>query len=248
MSSAPSTYDVDLDAAWTANGHCTAGYLAAVVARATLEDQRAPFPAVTSVHARYLRVTASAPVGHSPDVPAQDDRLPVAQPGTGLRPAGVLPQYADPAGLGRLGGEPSGRGLAQGWVEPAVDADLDTLTLVAAADSLPTATFDRGLQGWAATLDLTGTCWARRARSAAGAARGARHRRRPGLPLVGHLGLGRVARGHRRPALPATGLTPHSPRAAHASAASSSSSCGSRCPPSNHMSEASGSRSASHRA
>ena len=75
MSSAPSTYDVDLDAAWTANGHCTAGYLAAVVARATLEDQRAPFPAVTSVHARYLRVTASAPVGHSPDVPAQDDRL-----------------------------------------------------------------------------------------------------------------------------------------------------------------------------
>lgn len=206
MSSAPSTYDVDLDAAWTANGHCTAGYLAAVVARATLEDQRAPFPAVTSVHARYLRVTASAPVGHSPDVPAQ------------------------------------------GLVEPAVDADLDTLTLVAAADSLPTATFDRGLQGWAATLDLTGTCWARRARSAAGAARGARHRRRPGLPLVGHLGLGRVARGHRRPALPATGLTPHSPRAAHASAASSSSSCGSRCPPSNQMSEASGSRSASHRA
>ena len=206
MSSAPSTYDVDLDAAWTANGHCTAGYLAAVVARATLEDQRAPFPAVTSVHARYLRVTASAPVGHSPDVPAQ------------------------------------------GLVEPAVDADLDTLTLVGAADSLPTATFDRGLQGWAATLDLTGTCWARRARSAAGAARGARHRRRPGLPLVGHLGLGRVARGHRRPALPATGLTPHSPRAAHASAASSSSSCGSRCPPSNQMSEASGSRSASHRA
>ena len=238
MSSAPSTYDVDLDAAWTANGHCTAGYLAAVVARATLEDQRAPFPAVTSVHARYLRVTASAPVGHSPDVPAQDDRL---------RLPSQAPAF-DPAGLGRLGGEPSGRGLAQGWVEPAVDADLDTLTLVAAADSLPTATFDRGLQGWAATLDLTGTCWARRARSAAGAARGARHRRRPGLPLVGHLGLGRVARGHRRPALPATGLTPHSPRAAHASAASSSSSCGSRCPPSNHMSEASGGRSASHRA
>ena len=247
MSSAPSTYDVDLDAAWTANGHCTAGYLAAVVARATLEDQRAPFPAVTSVHALPARhgFRAGRPL---PRRPRAGRPSPAAQPGTGLRPAGVLPQYADPAGLGRLGGEPSGRGLAQGWVEPAVDADLDTLTLVAAADSLPTATFDRGLQGWAATLDLTGTCWARRARSAAGAARGARHRRRPGLPLVGHLGLGRVARGHRRPALPATGLTPHSPRAAHASAANSSSSCGSRCPPSNQMSEASGSRSASHRA
>ena len=51
-------YGIDLDAEWTANGHCTAGYLASVVTRAVLQDPRAPFPVVVAVNARYLRVTS----------------------------------------------------------------------------------------------------------------------------------------------------------------------------------------------
>lgn len=51
-------YGIDLDAEWTANGHCTAGYLASVVTRAVLQDPRAPFPVVVAINARYLRVTS----------------------------------------------------------------------------------------------------------------------------------------------------------------------------------------------
>jgi hypothetical protein len=54
-----------------------------------------------------------------------------------------------------LAGEPSGRGLAQGWVRFEDGAAPDVLSLIAAFDSIPIATFDLGLSGWAATVDLS---------------------------------------------------------------------------------------------
>lgn len=193
-------YDIELDAEWTANGHCTAGYLASVITRAVLQDPRAPFPAVISLNTRYLRVASpghatvevdplrngagradwrvtmhadghlcvaalistgarSAPDGRvpPPELPAQDRcvLLPTQAPGFDLPVMGVLPQYADPAGLTWLAGEPSGRGLAQGWVGFEDGSTPDVLSLLAAFDSIPTATFDLGLRGWAATIDLS---------------------------------------------------------------------------------------------
>jgi acyl-coenzyme A thioesterase PaaI-like protein len=196
----PGCFVLELDPEWTANGHCTAGYLAGVAARAALEDDRAGFPAVTALSARYLRVTPPGParveverlrVGEGgaewrvslhvagrlcvdasvgtgprrgpgrrlapPGLPALSDciLLPTQAPGFDLPVMGVLAQYADPDGLGWLAGQPSGRGRAQGWVHPADRSDPDQLTLLAAFDSIPTATFDLGLDGWAATTDLS---------------------------------------------------------------------------------------------
>lgn len=194
-------YDVELDAEWTANGHCTAGHLASVLTRAVLLDPRAPFPVVVALTVRYLQVV---PPGHAtvdvdllgnstghaewsvtmhaggqlcvaalisagahhpapdgrappPEIPAQDRcvLLPTQAPGFDLPVMGILSQSADPAGLTWLGGEPSGRGLAQGWVRFHGGSAPDVVDLVAALDSLPTATFDLGLRGWAATVDLS---------------------------------------------------------------------------------------------
>ena len=81
--------------------------------------------------------------------------LPSQAPGFDLPVMGVMPQYADPVGLSWLAGDPSGQGLAQGWVLVADGSIPAVLSLVAAFDSIPTATFDRGLEGWAATVDLS---------------------------------------------------------------------------------------------
>jgi hypothetical protein len=174
---APGRFGVDLDPEWTANGHCTAGYLAAVAAHAALEDSRGTFSALTAVDVRSARVLAprrvsvevepvrigtgradwrvtvtaddqpfvvalvstadrSVPDRGSapPDLPAQDAcvLLPTQAPGFDLPVMGVLAQYADPAGLTWLGGEPSGRGEAQGWVVPTEESAADALSLLAA--------------------------------------------------------------------------------------------------------------------
>ena len=58
---APGRYAIDLDAEWTANGHCTAGYLMSIVTRAALQDGRATFSAPVAVTVRYSQVTPPGP-------------------------------------------------------------------------------------------------------------------------------------------------------------------------------------------
>jgi hypothetical protein len=196
----PGRYAVDLDAEWTANGHCTAGYLMALSARAVVEDSRAAFPAPVGVAVRYARVTPPGPAvvevdllrigtrrsdwrvtvrtgdgptvaalvstGNrptpdpgvpAPDLPGRDTcvLLPTQAPGFDLPVMAVLAQHADPSGLTWLTGEPSGQGLAQGWVQAADGSAPDAVSVLAAFDSIPTATYDLGLEGWAATVDLS---------------------------------------------------------------------------------------------
>ena len=61
----------------------------------------------------------------------------------------------DPAYAGWAVGEPSRTGLVQGWFRLADRRPLDALSLLMVVDSLPPATFDLGLPGWAPTLELT---------------------------------------------------------------------------------------------
>lgn len=61
----------------------------------------------------------------------------------------------DPSCVGWAVGEPSGRGLVQGWLRMADPREPDPVMLLLAADALPPATFDLGLFGWAPTLELT---------------------------------------------------------------------------------------------
>lgn len=60
----------------------------------------------------------------------------------------------DPASAAWAVGEPSGRGLLQGWLRLADGREPDPLMLLLAADALPPVTFDLGAFGWAPTLEL----------------------------------------------------------------------------------------------
>ena len=57
--------------------------------------------------------------------------------------------------MGWAVGEPSGRGLIQGWLRLIDGREPDPLMLLFAVDALPPVTFDLGLPGWAPTLELT---------------------------------------------------------------------------------------------
>ena len=61
----------------------------------------------------------------------------------------------DPACAGWAVGEPSGRGVLQGWLRLADGREPDPLMLLLAVDALPPVTFDLGLFGWTPTLELT---------------------------------------------------------------------------------------------
>lgn len=61
----------------------------------------------------------------------------------------------DPACIGWALGEPSGRGLLQGWLRLADGREPDPLMLLLAVDALPPVTFDLGMFGWTPTLELS---------------------------------------------------------------------------------------------
>jgi hypothetical protein len=61
----------------------------------------------------------------------------------------------DPATAGWALGEPSHRGVLQGWLRMVDGREPDPLMLLLAVDTLPPVSFDLGLPGWAPTLELT---------------------------------------------------------------------------------------------
>ncbi|MCB0906482.1 MAG: thioesterase family protein [Nocardioidaceae bacterium] len=61
----------------------------------------------------------------------------------------------DPACLGWVFGEPSGRGMLQGWLRLADGREPDPILLLSVVDVLPPVTFDLGRPGWAPTVELT---------------------------------------------------------------------------------------------
>ena len=61
----------------------------------------------------------------------------------------------DPSCVGWAVGEPSGRGLLQGWLRLADGREPDPLMLLLAVDALPPVTFDLGMLGWTPTLELS---------------------------------------------------------------------------------------------
>lgn len=60
----------------------------------------------------------------------------------------------DPGSVGWAVGQPSGRGLLQGWFR-LPDREPDTLSLLTVVDALPPVTFDLGRPGWAPTIELS---------------------------------------------------------------------------------------------
>lgn len=61
----------------------------------------------------------------------------------------------DPATAGFAVGEPSGRGLLQGWIRLIDGTDPDPLSLLTFLDSFPPVMFDLGRFNWAPTMELT---------------------------------------------------------------------------------------------
>ncbi len=94
-----------------------------------------------------------------PDLPPVEDCVTSADaPRAFTDQAPLLQRFdlrADPACAGWAVGEPSRRGMLQGWFRLAQGRELDALALLFAVDALPPVTFDLGIPGWAPTLELS---------------------------------------------------------------------------------------------
>ena len=94
-----------------------------------------------------------------PDLPPPEECISTNEaPPDFLGEAGLLERFdlrLDPACVGWVMGQPSGRGLIQGWLRMADHREPDPLLLLLAVDALPPVTFDLGLFGWTPTLELT---------------------------------------------------------------------------------------------
>jgi hypothetical protein len=76
-------------------------------------------------------------------------------PGTDIPFVERLDLRLDPATVGAVLGEPSGRGEMQGWLRHPDGREPDLWSLLLAVDAFPPVTFDLGITGWAPTLELT---------------------------------------------------------------------------------------------
>jgi acyl-CoA thioesterase len=93
-----------------------------------------------------------------PVLPGPDECLKASGSGAAGPAAAFLERFdmrLDPATAGWALGEPSRRGVIQGWLRMADGREPDPVMLLLAVDAFPPVTFDMGLAGWAPTLELS---------------------------------------------------------------------------------------------
>jgi hypothetical protein len=93
----------------------------------------------------------------APEVPFE-----ACVPSSGTNPSGVrvalmdqVEVRLDPACTAFARGEPSGRGVVEGWLALRDERPFDPLSLLFALDAFPPASFDIARTGWVPTLELT---------------------------------------------------------------------------------------------
>lgn len=95
----------------------------------------------------------------SPEVPDPDQCITIAEaPIDFVKSAPIVHRYdmrLDPGTAGFASGQPSGRGLLQGWIRLADDTEPDPQSLLAFLDAFPPVMFDLGRFNWAPTMELT---------------------------------------------------------------------------------------------
>jgi acyl-coenzyme A thioesterase PaaI-like protein len=138
------------------------GSLTTVAATMSQEQDGADVPRLTALasygdlHGLTDEVATTA---EEPDLPPREQCVPTsAAPEDFRRTAPLLDRFAllvDPACVGWALGEPSGRGMFQGWFRLNDEREPDAQSLLLAVDALPPVTFDLGVWGWAPTLELT---------------------------------------------------------------------------------------------
>ena len=93
-----------------------------------------------------------------PQLPDPDECLRASDGGAAGPAADFIRRFdmrIDPATAGWALGEPSRRGVIQGWLRMADGREPDPVMLLLAVDAFPPVTFDMGLAGWAPTLELS---------------------------------------------------------------------------------------------
>ena len=105
-----------------------------------------------SRHTGDVRTTAEPPA-----MPDPDECLSAASgpPGPAAEFIKRFDMRLDPTTAGWALGEPSRRGVIQGWLRMADGREPDPVMLLLAVDAFPPVTFDLGLAGWAPTLELS---------------------------------------------------------------------------------------------
>lgn len=126
---------------------------------AELSQDGAPRLAALATYGRLAGLsddvrTTAAP----PDLPPLEECPPSAAPPDFVAAVPLLERVdlrLDPTCIGWVFGQPSGRGLLQGWLRLADGREPDPLVLLTMVDVLPPVTFDLGQPGWAPTVELT---------------------------------------------------------------------------------------------
>jgi hypothetical protein len=125
-----------------------------ISALATYGDLEAAHDAETDEAAAALHLALPAP-----ELPPREQCVESADaPPEFKEVAPLLDRFAtllDPATAMWAIGNPSRKGLVQGWFALADHRPLDPLALLMVVDALPPVTFDLGMPGWAPTLELT---------------------------------------------------------------------------------------------